>query len=216
MTKSNEKTAQQRVFEALEADILSGAFQPGDPLVEARLCEKYGASRTPLREALRKLELEGLVHTVPNRGAVVEGVTHGDVRDIYAIRILVEGLAAKWAAERIGAEESAELKLTLELQEFYLAKNDSARVLELDSRFHGIINNACNSKIMNHTLTGFHHYIERARFLSMEKHERALASAAEHRAVYEAIHARDGAAAERAMTAHIQNALCFYMKEKTE
>ena len=93
------------VFKELEQAILNGNFAPGDSLIEQRLSAELGVSRTPVREALRQLELEGLVKTVPNKGAVVIGVSAKDILDIYSIRMKIEALAARWAATNITDEE---------------------------------------------------------------------------------------------------------------
>lgn len=89
-----------RVYNRIRNDILNGVYEPGESLVELKLSEELGVSRTPVREALRQLELEGLVQSVPNKGATVRGVTEQDIQDIYTIRMLIEGLAARWAAEK--------------------------------------------------------------------------------------------------------------------
>lgn len=199
-------TSHHKVFALLEEAILSGEYKPGDPLIEMKLSLEMGVSRTPVREAIRQLELEGLVRTVPNCGAVVVGVSEKDIEDIYTIRSLVEGLAARWAAARITQSEREDLKLIVELQEFYLEKRDVSQVLQLDTRFHEIVNSACRSNIIDNTLTSFHHRIKRARRVSFEHRERALVSVAEHRSICEAIARGDEAAAERCMTEHILNA----------
>ena len=99
-----------KVFKEIEKAILDGIFSPGDNLIEQKLSNELGVSRTPVREALRQLELEGLVETIPNKGAVVIGVTQKDIDDIYTIRMHIEGLAAGWAATNITDEELQELK----------------------------------------------------------------------------------------------------------
>ena len=83
-----------RIFNHIQSDILNGAYEPGESLTETRLSEELGVSRTPVREALRQLELEGLVQSIPNKGVFVKGVSAQDINDIYTIRMLIEGLAA--------------------------------------------------------------------------------------------------------------------------
>ena len=89
------------VFNTLRQAILRGELKPGERLMEIQLANKLGVSRTPIREAIRKLELEGLVSIIPNKGAYVTGITRKDVEDIYAIRSLLEGLCARWATAHI-------------------------------------------------------------------------------------------------------------------
>ena len=90
-----------QVYLHLRDAILNGTYQAGDSLVETKLAEELGVSRTPIREALRQLELEELVTAVPSRGAVVQGISPQDVDDIFVIRLLIEGQAARWAALRM-------------------------------------------------------------------------------------------------------------------
>ena len=101
METYQDQSLRGKVFQKLREDILSGVYQDGDELREAAIGEEMGVSRTPVREALRQLELEGLVALVPNRGAYVTGITRKDVCDIYKIRSLLEGLCARWATEHI-------------------------------------------------------------------------------------------------------------------
>lgn len=103
-------------------------------------------SRTPVREALRQLELEGLVHIIPNKGAFVEGVTLQDVKDIYEIRTLLEGLCARWAAERITQEQLEELEEIVFLSDFHYSKENWDQILELDNRFHEMVYEACSKQ----------------------------------------------------------------------
>jgi DNA-binding GntR family transcriptional regulator len=90
-----------RVFKQLQNDIINGEYQPGDYLTETKLSEELGVSRTPIREALKQLELEGLVKSTPGRGVTVQGISTKDIEDIYTIRMMIEGLAARWATEKI-------------------------------------------------------------------------------------------------------------------
>ena len=116
-----------QVFNTLEDAILNGSYKEGDSLNELRLSKSLGVSRTPVREALMQLELEGLVKNIPNKGAVVVGISEQDVEDIYEIRIRTEGLAARLCAEKITDEELEELEQCMALQEYYLKKTDSAK-----------------------------------------------------------------------------------------
>ena len=98
-----------KIFRQLQDDILNGKYEPGDILTEMKLSEELGVSRTPIREALKQLELEGLVKTTPgSKRIIVQGITEKDIEDIYIIRMMIEGLAARWAAEKITPEEAIE------------------------------------------------------------------------------------------------------------
>jgi DNA-binding GntR family transcriptional regulator len=203
-----------RVFNQLQNDILNGLYEPGDSLIETKLSEEMGVSRTPVREAIRQLELEGLVQSFPNKGVVVKGISDQDIEDIYTIRMLIEGLAARWAAEKITPQELEELKEAVELEEFYTLRNDHNHLLQFDSRFHDIIFKASKSKPLMHTLSTFHHYVQKARSLSMMSPGRAMAVLEEHKAVLQAIIDKDAYKAERLTTEHVKNASSNLLKQR--
>lgn len=205
-SKLSNNSLSEQVFKALQDEILNGTLAPGDALIELRICDSLGVSRTPVREAIGKLELEGLVRTIPNKGAVVIGITDKDIGDIYTIRMYIEGLAAKWSAQHITPEQLEQLRNIIELQEFYVSRNDFVQVWQLDTRFHELIYISCNSPVLKNTLTSFHHYIQKARELSIEKPGRAEPSVQEHRAIFDALEKRDGDLAEKLIAEHINNA----------
>lgn len=210
---SRAGSLRSRVFNQLQNDILNGYYEPGESLIETKLSEDLGVSRTPIREALRQLELEGLVHSIPNKGVIVKGVTPQDIQDIYTIRMLIEGLAARWAAEKITDEELQELKDTVDLEEFYTAKNDSSHLLQSDTKFHDIIFKASKSKPLMHTLSTFHHYVQKARKTSMSSPGRAMKVLGEHKAILQAIIDRDAQKAEKLTTEHVSNASSNLLKQ---
>ena len=194
-----------QVFHQLEKEILSGDLVPGTSLTETKLCSQLGVSRTPIREALMQLELEGLVKTIHNKGAVVVGISGDDVDDIYTIRVRIEGLAARRAAENITPEELEDLREIVELQEFYVGRGDNLQVWNLDNRFHEIVYEGCRSRPLKQILSLFHNYIQKARETSV-RGGRAAASTQEHRAILTAIEQRDPDEAERLMGVHVENA----------
>ena len=114
-----------RVYNHIRDGILAGTFAKGDELKEKNIGDELGVSRTPVREALRQLELEGLVSIIPNKGAFVEGVSTDDIRDIYEIRALLEGLCARWAATRISDEMMAAMEENIYLTEFHEKKGNA-------------------------------------------------------------------------------------------
>lgn len=194
-----------QVFERLESEILSGKYARGELLTELGLCTDLGVSRTPIREALRRLEQEHIID-ISGKGITVLGVTREDMEDIYAIRMKVEGMAAAEAARHATDEQIAELKETLELQEFYLSKKDADRIKAMDSRFHELVYAATGSAVFCDTLTPLHKKVQKFRKSSVENNSRAESSVTEHRAIFTAIAAHDGQTAEAAMTAHVANA----------
>lgn len=202
-----------RVFATLEQAIINGEYREGDTLNEIKLSQSLGVSRTPIREAIMQLELEGLVETTQNKGAVVVGVSAQDVEDIYAIRLRLECYAAELAAVNMSDEDIAELEKTTDLQDFYIARNDTEQIRKLDADFHNAIYAATGNRSLRSLLTTFHNQIQRGRSLSLKVSGRSVRSVEEHRRIMEAIKARDSKLASRLMTEHINNALVNFREE---
>ncbi len=193
------------VFDKLENDILSGKYAYGELLTEARLSEELGVSRTPIREAIRRLEQEHIL-LVTGKGLKVQGITRDDIRDIMDVRVRVEGLAAFYAAQRMSDEDKKKLREALELQEFYAAKADSDHMQWQDHEFHETIYAGCGSLTLQNVLVPLHRKAQKYRRASVEKRSRAEASVREHRGIYEAIAAGNAQEAEQQMIQHIENA----------
>ncbi len=206
LLETDDRSLRIRVFNAIENAILDGEYKDGDSLNELKLSKELGVSRTPVREALMQLELEGLVRNVPNKGAVVIGVTEQDIHDIYEIRIRIEGLAARLCAENITDDELRALEQIVDLQEFYLLKNDTEQIWKLDGDFHKIIYDASRSRPLRFTLSNFHNYIKKARDISVQTEGRAEKTVAEHRAILDAIKEHNGSLSEQLTAKHISNA----------
>lgn len=196
-----------RVFHTIRENILSGQYKADEELKEKSIGEELGVSRTPVREALRQLELEGLVTIIPNKGAYVVGISQKDIRDIYEIRSRLEGLCARWAAEHITKEQLDELEENIYLSDFHSSKGNSEQVVELDNRFHEILYNASGSKELRHILVDFHHYVQRVRKITLATQERAVSSNDEHRKIVEALKAHDADLAENLANAHMMNTI---------
>lgn len=196
-----------RVFNKIREDILSGKYNQNEELKENMIGSELGVSRTPVREALRQLELEGLVNIVPNKGAYVNGISEKDIHDIYIIRSYLEGLCARWACEHITQEQIDELEEIVYLSEFHAKKDHHEQIVELDNKFHQLIYEASNSKILDHVLTDFHHYVQRIRKITLASETRAVNSNKEHTAILEAIKLRDGEKAENLAHEHIMNTI---------
>ncbi|NPV70240.1 MAG: GntR family transcriptional regulator [Firmicutes bacterium] len=195
-----------RIFESIRENIVNGAYRSGESLIESKLAEEFGVSRTPVREAIRQLELEGLVRSVPNRGVVVEGITTQEVYEIYAIRGLIEGLAARWAAERATPEEIGRMDEAIALMEFYTLRSNVDQVTRLDTGFHTLMIEASKSRPLKNALGGLNHYIQRARVASLRVPGRLGQSLEEHRAIFQAIKDRQPELAERLLNEHIGKA----------
>lgn len=210
MEEYQEYSLRSRVFQSIRENILNGVYRENEELRENTIAKELGVSRTPVREALRQLELEGLVKIVPNKGACVTGITQKDVKDIYMIRSLLEGLCARWATEHITEEKIDELEEIILLSEFHLKKRreeQPQQVTELDGKFHEILYTASNSRILKHVLSDFHKYVRMARKASVTNPERAEKSIEEHKNILQAIKDRDADRAENLANEHMMNVM---------
>ena len=199
-----------RVFQKIREDILNGKYKENDELRENTIGRELGVSRTPVREALRQLELEGLVTIIPNRGAYVTGISHKDIWDIYMIRSMLEGLCARWASENISEAQLDELEEAILLSEFQMKKEsgfNAEQVAALDGRFHAILYEASGSRILSHVLTDFHNYVQAAIKSSVVSEDRARKSIREHRQILRAIRDRDAEMAEQLANEHIMHVM---------
>ena len=195
-----------RVFHKLREDILNGKYKENEELKEVAIGEELGVSRTPVREAFRQLELEGLIQIVPNKGAYVTGITAKDVKDIYMIRSSLEGMCARLATEHITPEQLEELEENVYLASFHASKGHMEQMAELDNRFHHILYEACDSKMLEKLLQDFHQYVMRIRKKTLSTKERGIASNEEHRQIMEAIKSGKPEEAEKLATQHMVNA----------
>ena len=200
-----------QVFDQLETDILAGKYERGSLLTEIGLCEELGVSRTPVREALRRLEQE---HVLESRGKGMEvlGITDKDAAVMFAIRRKIEGMAAAACAQSITEEQIARLQENIELQEFYTRKQDVDKVKSLDSEFHKMIYEFSGSVVYYDTLLPLHNKLQKVRRTSLENSSRAEKSVEEHRDILRAIASHDAMQAEEAMERHVSNAQRVFIK----
>lgn len=194
-----------QVYERIETDILSGKYERGEVLTELKLCENLGVSRTPVREALRRLADDHIIEEGA-RGCTVLGINRDDLKDIYEIRCEIEGIAAQRAANRITEEEINRLRELVDLQEFYCAKNDADHIKSVDNEFHQLIYHFSGSNILYTTLMPLHKKIQKYRKASVENKTRSSQSYEEHKAILEALIAKNGELAKEKMAQHVRNA----------
>lgn len=203
----NAKSLEERVYLTLEEEILDGRLHTGDTLTEISLSKRLGVSRTPIRAALHRLAEEGLVSISTNRGAVVEGVSSDDLIDIYKIRMRLEGLASAEAASKISDEDKKRLADSVELAEFYIYKNDTEKLKELDSQFHNIIYKASDNRLLFKILSELHRNIKAYRKLSLSVPDRLNKSVEEHKEILDAILRGDAEEADKLTERHVGAAL---------
>ena len=199
-----------QVFEKLEDDIVYGVYKRGEVLTEMKLAENLGVSRTPIREALRRLEQERLIIDT-GKGSVVQGITKEDLLDIMDIRQRIEGLASLYAAENITAEGAEELSHLMDLQEFYQHKKDVRRLQAVDDEFHAAICRLSCRNVINDTLIPLHRKTRLYRKIAMEDQERTPNTLREHKEIYKAIVSGNGALAKELTKKHIENAKIHMM-----
>ena len=201
-----------QVFDHLENDILSGNYQRGEILTESKLSAELGVSRTPIREALRRLEQEHIIEE-SGKGSVVIGINEKDLEDIFMIRKSLECQVAALAAKNRTEEQLKQLREALEFQEFYLNKKDPDQIKLMDSRFHETLYKLSGSTAFYDTLVPLHKKIQKYRRASVANSSRAEASVAEHRKIYEAIESQNTALAAKYASEHVENAYKHIMRK---
>lgn len=194
-----------QVFERLENDIITGVYSRGEILTELKLVEQLGVSRTPIREALRRLEQERLIRE-SGKGSVVLGITVEDLMDIMNIRQHIESLAAFYATKNMTPEGLDELRQISELQEFYHDRMDADRLRQMDDRFHEAICNLCQRDVIRDTLLPLQRKTRRYRRISIDNPARLSRSFQEHKAIYEAIASKNAELAAELTARHIVHA----------
>ncbi len=194
-----------QVFEKLENDIIQGTYPRGEILTELKLVDQLGVSRTPIRDALRRLEQERLIEDT-GKGSRVVGITEEDLEDIMNIRQRIEGLAAYYAAKNMTPEGLAELTHIVDLQDFYYDKGDAEQLRQVDEQFHDLICYLSKRTVIMDTLIPLHRKTRRYRRISMEDWSRTVNTRKEHKAIFDAMASGDADLAESLMAKHIENA----------
>ncbi|MFV0517640.1 MAG: GntR family transcriptional regulator [Aminipila sp.] len=205
--KSQNLPISNNLFSELQKDILLGKMRSGEKLTEQSICDKYKVSRTPVREALRQLEMEGLIETIPNRGAFVIGFSAQDMIDMYELRKSYEVQAVKWAIERITDEEMEDLEETFEFMEFYTQKNDIDKMLNINTGFHQLIYNASHNRMLQQVLSSYQIYIKHSRKPGPYPDNYLADVLEEHRAIFEAFKNKDTVAGILAMQNHMDKSM---------
>lgn len=193
------------VFNTLRQAILRGQLQPGERLLEIHLANKLGVSRTPIREAIRKLELEGLVLMIPRKGAVVAEITEKSLRDVLEVRRALEELAVRLACEKIRDEEIEELKVAADEFETALDSGDVTAFAEADVRFHDIIYRTTDNQRLIQLLNNLREQMYRYRVEYLKREDAHETLLAEHQHIIETLAKRDERSAVEAVCTHIDN-----------
>ncbi len=198
-SKAAPRDAHGLILDAIDA----GAYRPGDRLVESELAERFGVSRTPVREALQRLETQGLLAR-DGRSLIVASLDHDQMAELYVVRGALEGLAARLAARHAAEEEVAVLRALC--QEDRALLGDPQALARANRRFHHQIHLASHNRFLVQQLGLVHRSMALMAETSLAAEGRGPHALAEHEAIVAAIAARDGDAAEAALRAHISRA----------
>ncbi|PKM81444.1 MAG: GntR family transcriptional regulator [Firmicutes bacterium HGW-Firmicutes-14] len=206
VTLDNYKPLREIVFETLREAIISATLRPGERLMEIQLAEEMGVSRTPVREAIRKLELEGFVVMIPRKGAYVAGISMKDIADVFEIRAALEALAAGLAAERITEEELEQLERILVKIGECVKDNDLEKLVEVDTEFHEALFKASRNERLAQIVSNLREQIQRFRQASLSTPGRMKFAFEEHKKIVEAVSERNVERAQALAIEHIENA----------
>ena len=200
---SNSFSLTDEIADVVRERILKGEYEIGEKIKENQIATELKVSRTPIREAFKLLENEGLIDYIPNRGCFAKGFTKQDVDDIYAVREALEELAVRWSVARITEPELVALEEQVDLMEFYTKKKDKKKVLELNTSFHEVIYASARSRFLAQVLRSYKEYIEKTRKSIFYEQSYLEGILSEHRAIFEAIKDRDEERAVEAISKHL-------------
>lgn len=209
---SNLKPIRELIYEYIRKMIFTGELKEGERLVEKDLAEKLKVSRTPVREALRKLETEGLVVHLPRKGVVVKGFSKEDVIEIYSIRKALEALAITFTVKNITQSEIEKLKKLNEKMKKAAEKDDTEKLFELLREFNKVLIESCRMPRLINLISTYREYLERFRAVTMSQKERKLSALKEHDEIIDAIINRDEKRAQELVQDHLQRALEAFLK----
>lgn len=202
----------QKVYQVLKKEIVRGILEPGSRLSENKLAKEMHVSRTPIREAIRKLTAEGLVKTSPNKRMTVSKVSLVDMKEVLLVRGALEGLAASIAAKRISSQEIDKLEKIVTQMSLYATKKHLSSYCEVDDKFHDLILDVCGNKWIIKVRENLSNFIYRYRVMSLSVPERIKCSLEEHRAIMESLKRHDSEEANKLSQIHMENTIINILK----
>lgn len=200
------------VFKTLRQGILTGELKPGERLMEIHLADRLGVSRTPIREAIRKLELEGLVTMVPRKGAEVAKISEKNLKDVLEVRLALDSLGVQLACERITEEGLIELKNACDNFAKVTSTKDATVITKADVALHDVIIRATGNERLQQLISNLSEQMYRYRMEYIKDSAYHTLLIKEHRRIYESIAARDKEKAVREIQGHINNQLKTIME----
>lgn len=193
------------VFKTLREAILTGELEPGERLMEIKLADKLGVSRTPIREAIRKLEIEGLVNMTPRKGAVVAEISEEDLQNVLEVRRVLEKLAVELACNKIKPQEIAELKSNLKAFTTAISKNNPTEIAKIDVEFHDIIYKATHNGRLIQILSNIREQMYRYRLEYIKDQDTRHTVVRDHENLINAISGKNIEEAKKIMISHIDH-----------
>ncbi len=198
------KTIRRRIYEHLREQLLNGEISPRQHLIEAKIAEELGTSRTPVREALHSLELEGLIESIPRVGYVVKSISEQEVEEICEMRMAIEGVAARWAIEKAYKKLVEELEKNISIAEEKVSKGDVRAFVGMDARFHEIISKFSGSKRLLELAQTLRRHMLRYRIQSIYSVDNVLRAIEGHKGIARAIRKRDLEEVNQAIRYHME------------
>ena len=193
------------VFNTLRQAILKGELEPGERLMEIQLAERLGVSRTPIREAIRKLELEGLVLMIPRKGAEVAKISARSLREVLEVRRALEELAIELACQRMSEEEVGNLQKTQEDFKKAIAEGDAMKIAETDEHYHDVIYEGTQNAKLIQMLNNLREQMYRYRLEYIKDEDKRKILVLEHEKILKTVRERKVAEAKEAVREHIDN-----------
>jgi DNA-binding GntR family transcriptional regulator len=200
----DSKTIRRRIYEHLREQLLNGEISPRQHLIEAKIAKELGTSRTPVREALHSLELEGLIESIPRVGYVVKPISEQEVEEICEMRMAIEGVAARWAIEKAYKKLVEELEKNISIAEEKVSKGDVRTFVDMDARFHEIISKFSGSKRLLELAQTLRRHMLRYRIQSIYLVDNVLRAIEGHKGIAQAIRKRDLEEVNQAIRHHME------------
>lgn len=200
----NSKSIRQKIYGHIREQLLSGEIPPHQHLVEVKIAREIGTSRTPVREALHSLELEGLIEAIPRVGYVVKPIRESEVEEICEIRFAIEGIAVRWAMEKARQRLVEELRKNILLSEEKAIEGDPRAFIDMDSHFHEVIARLSGSKRLQELAQTLRRHMLRYRVQSIYLTENVMRAIEGHKGILEAIEKGDMDDVQKAIKRHLE------------